>query len=180
MSKLIVNAFLTLDGVMQAPGGPDEDREGGFEHGGWQFPYTDDVTGKLITDGFADADGFLLGRKTYQIFAGYWPKVTDPNNPVAAVETHDLVALWGGHPGARRRGRASATSAAGRCCPRCAPGRSAATIRVEARSTPTATESKPPNPSWSRRCEARLLHGRLDVALFNYFGVRRNDRLGAA
>src|SRR5829696_4427110 len=55
MPKLIVNAFLTLDGVMQAPGGPDEDREGGFEHGGWQFPYTDDVTGKLVTDGLADA-----------------------------------------------------------------------------------------------------------------------------
>jgi dihydrofolate reductase len=85
MPKLIVNAFLTLDGVMQAPGAPDEDREGGFEHGGWQFPYTDDVTGKLITDGLADAGGFLLGRKTYEIFAGYWPKVTDPSNAVAVA-----------------------------------------------------------------------------------------------
>jgi dihydrofolate reductase len=70
---------------MQAPGGPDEDRESGFEHGGWQFPYTDDVTGKLVTDGLADAGGFLLGRKTYEIFAGYWPKVTDPNNPIATA-----------------------------------------------------------------------------------------------
>jgi dihydrofolate reductase len=85
MPKLIVNAFLTLDGVMQAPGGPDEDREGGFEHGGWQFPYTDDVAGKLITAGIAEASAFLLGRKTYDIFAGFWPKVTDPNNPVAAA-----------------------------------------------------------------------------------------------
>ncbi|HET6148817.1 MAG TPA: dihydrofolate reductase family protein [Polyangia bacterium] len=85
MPKLIVNAFLTLDGVMQAPGGPDEDRESGFQHGGWQFPYTDDLTGKLIIDGLADAGGFLLGRKTYEIFAGYWPKITDPNNPIAAA-----------------------------------------------------------------------------------------------
>lgn len=85
MPKLIVNAFLTFDGIMQAPGGPDEDREGGFEHGGWQFPYADDVTGKLITAGIADASAFLLGRKTYEIFASYWPKVTDPNNPVAAA-----------------------------------------------------------------------------------------------
>jgi dihydrofolate reductase len=85
MPKLIMNAFLTLDGVMQAPGGPDEDKSGGFEHGGWQFPYTDEVMGKLITDGIADADGFLLGRKTYDIFVGYWPKVTDPSNPIASA-----------------------------------------------------------------------------------------------
>ena len=85
MPKLIVNAFLTLDGVMQAPGGPDEDREGGFEHGGWQFPYTDDVTGKLVTDGLVDAGGFLLGRKTYEIFSRYWPKITDPDNPIAVA-----------------------------------------------------------------------------------------------
>ena len=85
MPKIIVNAFLTLDGVMQAPGGPDEDREGGFLHGGWQAPYDDDVVGRLVTDGITDADGFLLGRKTYDIFANYWPKVTDPNNPIATA-----------------------------------------------------------------------------------------------
>ena len=85
MPKLIVNAFLTLDGVMQAPGGPDEDRESGFEHGGWQFPYQDDVMGKLVIDGIADASGFLLGRKTYEIFASFWPKVTDPKNAIAAA-----------------------------------------------------------------------------------------------
>jgi dihydrofolate reductase len=83
--KIIVNAFLTLDGVMQAPGGPDEDPEGGFPHGGWQAPYGDEVTGRLITEGMGDADGFLLGRKTYTIFANYWPKITDPNNPIATV-----------------------------------------------------------------------------------------------
>jgi acyl-coenzyme A thioesterase PaaI-like protein len=57
MPRIIVNAFLTLDGVMQAPGGPDEDPEGGFVHGGWQFPYADEVMGRLVTEGFADADG---------------------------------------------------------------------------------------------------------------------------
>lgn len=85
MPKIVVNAFLTLDGVMQAPGGPEEDREGGFAHGGWQAPYFDDVMGRLVTEGIADADGFLLGRKTYDIFASYWPKVTDPGDPIATA-----------------------------------------------------------------------------------------------
>ncbi len=85
MPKLIVNAFLTLDGVMQAPGGPDEDRSSGFPHGGWQFPYSEEATGRLVVEGLADADGFLLGRRTYDIFAGYWPRITDPGNPVAAA-----------------------------------------------------------------------------------------------
>ena len=85
MPKIIVNAFLTLDGVMQAPGGPEEDPEGGFPHGGWQAPYGDEVTGRLIIEGIAEADGFLLGRKTYDIFANYWPKITDPNNLIATA-----------------------------------------------------------------------------------------------
>jgi dihydrofolate reductase len=85
MPKIIVNAFLTLDGVMQAPGGPDEDREGGLSHGGWQAPYVDDVDGRRVTEGLPDADGFLLGRKTYDIFASYWPKITDPKNPIATT-----------------------------------------------------------------------------------------------
>ncbi len=85
MPKIIVNAFLTLDGVMQAPGGPDEDRDGGFQHGGWQAPYTDERVLQLIVDGIKDADGFLLGRKTYDIFSSYWPKITDPGNPIAAA-----------------------------------------------------------------------------------------------
>lgn len=85
MPKIVVNAFLTQDGVMQAPGGPDEDPEGGFLHGGWQAPYVDDVMGQLVTKGFEDADGFVLGRKTYDIFANYWPKVTDPDNPIATA-----------------------------------------------------------------------------------------------
>jgi dihydrofolate reductase len=85
MPKIIVNAFLTLDGVMQAPGGPDEDREGGFPHGGWQAPYADEVMGRLVVQGLADADGFLLGRKTYDIFSNFWPKVTDPGNSIATA-----------------------------------------------------------------------------------------------
>jgi len=85
MPKIIVNAFLTLDGVMQAPGGPEEDPEGGFPHGGWQYPYADEVMGRLVVQGFADADGFLLGRKTYDIFSNFWPKVTDPNNSIATA-----------------------------------------------------------------------------------------------
>jgi len=85
MPNLVVNAFLTLDGVMQAPGGPDEDRSSGFPHGGWQFPYTEEAMGRLVVEGIADADGFLLGRKTYDIFSGYWPKVTEPGNAIAAA-----------------------------------------------------------------------------------------------
>jgi dihydrofolate reductase len=85
MPKIIVNAFLTLDGVMQAPGDPDEDPEGGFLHGGWQGPYSDPAMGRLVTEGMADADGFLLGRKTYDIFSSYWPKITDPDHPIAPV-----------------------------------------------------------------------------------------------
>jgi dihydrofolate reductase len=87
MRKLIVNQFLTLDGVMQAPGGQEEDRSGGFEHGGWQQPYFDDVFGEAITTGLAEAGGFLLGRRTWEIFAAYWPtapveerSVADPLN----------------------------------------------------------------------------------------------------
>ena len=86
--KLVVQQFLTLDGVVQGPGLPDEDRSGGFDHGGWQVPYADDVFGQMVTDSIAQADGFLLGRKTYEIFAGYWPRVTDPDNPVAGMLNH--------------------------------------------------------------------------------------------
>ena len=73
MPKLIVNEFLTLDGVMQAPGSPEEDRSGGFERGGWQLDYFDDVFGSTIMEGLDAAGGFLLGRRTYEIFAAHWP-----------------------------------------------------------------------------------------------------------
>src|SRR5213082_1328221 len=76
MGQLIVSEFVTLDGVMQAPGGPDEDTEGGFKHGGWQAPLIDEESGSLITRDIQRMDALLLGRKTYDIFAAYWPKAT--------------------------------------------------------------------------------------------------------
>jgi dihydrofolate reductase len=84
MRKVIVNEFLTLDGVMQAPGGTEEDTDGGFEHGGWQMPYADDVFGKAIMEGMAEAGAYLLGRRTYQIFAAYWPNAPEEEQEVAA------------------------------------------------------------------------------------------------
>ena len=86
MRRVVCAAFVSLDGVMQAPGGPDEDPEGGFPHGGWQAPYADEAMGRRVVEGFADADGFLLGRKTYDIFANYWPKITDPANATTTVQ----------------------------------------------------------------------------------------------
>jgi dihydrofolate reductase len=73
MGKLIVTEFLTLDGVAQAPGEPDEDREDGFTHGGWQAPLLDHDSGTAMFEQARTMDALLLGRKTYEIFAGYWP-----------------------------------------------------------------------------------------------------------
>ena len=84
MAKLVSTLFVTLDGVYQAPGGPQEDTRGGFTHGGWSFTYGDEDFGRFVTEVFDRADAFLLGRRTYDIFAGYWPKVTDPANLIAS------------------------------------------------------------------------------------------------
>ncbi len=73
MGQLIVTEFVTLDGVAQAPGGPDEDRDGGFAHGGWQAPLADEESGGVIFEQASSMDALLLGRRTYEIFAGYWP-----------------------------------------------------------------------------------------------------------
>lgn len=80
---IVVDLFSTLDGVYQAPGGPDEDREGGFEFGGWQAPYFDKESGAAITAGIERIDALLLGRKTYDIFAGFWP-TAPADDPIAA------------------------------------------------------------------------------------------------
>jgi dihydrofolate reductase len=77
MLKLVLQTFLTLDGVYQAPGGAEEDTEGGFKHGGWQGPMFDEDAGKIITDQMSETKAMLMGRKTYDIFAGYWPTATD-------------------------------------------------------------------------------------------------------
>jgi len=73
MRKIIVLEFITLDGVMQAPGGPEEDTSGGFKYGGWVAPYGDEVSGKIMRKQMEPAD-ILLGRKTFEIFANYWPE----------------------------------------------------------------------------------------------------------
>lgn len=91
--KVVVGTFVTLDGVMQGPGGPEEDRSGGFEHGGWLVPYFDDMMGELITGWTEAADGLLLGRRTYEIFAAHWPHIGD-EDPIAAKlnRVHKYVA----------------------------------------------------------------------------------------
>jgi dihydrofolate reductase len=78
MRTLIVNTFLTLDGVMQAPGGPGEDDSGGFTHGGWSVNYWDDLMGAEMGKAMSKPFDLLLGRKTYEIFAAHWPHVDDP------------------------------------------------------------------------------------------------------
>jgi dihydrofolate reductase len=83
MRKIRVINHLSLDGVMQAPGRADEDRREGFEHGGWAQPNIDEVMGKVMAEGMARGGPLLLGRRTYEDFAGFWPKQTD--NPYTAV-----------------------------------------------------------------------------------------------
>lgn len=74
MRKIIVLSFITLDGVMQAPGGPKEDTSGGFKYGGWTVPYFDEFAGKVMEKQMSQPFALLLGRKTYEIFASYWPQ----------------------------------------------------------------------------------------------------------
>jgi dihydrofolate reductase len=78
MRKLIVSTFLTLDGVMQAPGGPGEDDSGGFAHGGWSVNYWDEGMAEVVAEAMSRPFDLVLGRRTYDIFAGYWPQSTEP------------------------------------------------------------------------------------------------------
>jgi dihydrofolate reductase len=83
--KLTVHTFLTLDGVMQGPGGADEDASNGFDRGGWLVPHADDDMGRIVDTWFSQADEILLGRSTYDMMQAYWSEVTDPENPVATA-----------------------------------------------------------------------------------------------
>lgn len=100
MRKIIVLSFISLDGVMQAPGGPEEDTSGGFKYGGWTFPYFDEFAGKVMDKQMSKRQyDLLLGRKTYDIFAGYWPKheTQEPgpgfNKATKYVVSHSDIAL---------------------------------------------------------------------------------------
>jgi len=103
MRKIIVLEFITLDGVMQAPGGPEEDASGGFKYGGWSAPYWDEASDKIMQNQMAPAD-LLLGRKTFEIFSNYWPAhaahwpgIMDVNKYVfynTIKESDKIVAQW--------------------------------------------------------------------------------------
>lgn len=84
MRKLIVLSFMTLDGVMQAPGGSEEDESGRFVYGGWSFPYFDEFMGQVMSEQMGRPFDLLLGRKTYDIFAAFWPQQDEKTNPAAA------------------------------------------------------------------------------------------------
>jgi dihydrofolate reductase len=83
MRRVIVNEFLSLDGVAQAPGAADEDTTCGFEHGGWHMRYFDDISQKWVLEGLTQAGGFLLGRRTYEIFVAYWPNAPEEEQVIA-------------------------------------------------------------------------------------------------
>jgi dihydrofolate reductase len=83
MRKLMVTTFVTLDGVMQAPGGNEEDRDGGFEHGGWSVPHFDQEMVQVMVELISRADALLLGRKTYEIFAATWP-LAEAGDPIGS------------------------------------------------------------------------------------------------
>lgn len=103
MRKIVVLTFISLDGVMQAPGGPEEDTSGGFKYGGWTVPYWDEFSGNIMDEQMSMPFDLLLGRKTYDIFAAYWPK-QDPSGNVAGpfniatkyvVSDHQPELTWG-------------------------------------------------------------------------------------
>jgi dihydrofolate reductase len=97
MRRLIVNTFLTLDGVMQAPGGPGEDDSGGFAHGGWSVNYWDEQMGEVMGEAMSAPFDLVLGRRTYDIFAAYWPHAPEEAGAKPLNEATKYVASRG-HP----------------------------------------------------------------------------------
>ncbi len=83
MRKLIVQEWMSLDGVVQAPGSPNEDKSGGFKHGGWHLPYFDDMSRSWVVENLTQAGGYLLGRRTYENFAGHWPNASAEEQVIA-------------------------------------------------------------------------------------------------
>jgi dihydrofolate reductase len=83
MRKVIADEWMTLDGVIQAPGQQDEDTTGGFQHGGWHVGYFDDIAQRWVVDSVVKAGGFLLGRRTYEIFAAHWPTASEEEQVLA-------------------------------------------------------------------------------------------------
>lgn len=92
MRKIIVLSFITLDGIMQAPGGPEEDTSGGFRYGGWTVPYFDEFLGKVMYEQMSKPFDLLLGRKTYEIFASYWPHHKDKDPGIVFNQATKYVA----------------------------------------------------------------------------------------
>ena len=135
MRKLVVGTFVTLDGVMQAPGGPNEDRDGGFQHGGWLVPYFDEKFGEIMTEWTKRADAFLLGRKTYEMFAA-----PGPSPPIRRKRS--TSGRSSSHPGRSIRSPGTTPSCSRATLPRrlrSSRHRKAARFR----STAAATSSKP-------------------------------------
>jgi dihydrofolate reductase len=83
MRKVIATEWMSLDGVVQAPGAANEDTSGGFQHGGWHLRYFDDLSRDWVVEGYATAGGFLFGRRTYESLAGYWPHASEEERPIA-------------------------------------------------------------------------------------------------
>jgi hypothetical protein len=103
MRKVIVNEFMSLDGVVQAPGGVDEDTSGGFAHGGWHMRYMEDeLAQRWVLASIVEAGGFLLGRRTYELFAAYWPNASEEEQ-VIAEPLNSTPSTW-------RRGRSRSHS----------------------------------------------------------------------
>src|SRR5512144_1792010 len=95
MRKLIVSTFVTLDGVMQAPGGPEEDDEGGFAHGGWSVNYWDDTMGQVMAEATSTPFAMVLGRRTYDVMAAHWPHASEEEGGKVFNEATKYVASHG-------------------------------------------------------------------------------------